>query len=161
MGIFAPRNVLGPEQGEGGGVCLLRTTKPSQLGPTFPGPHLWPQAECLLNICYLFWCLGCGLIGLSHENIFSPWLECTGMCFPLTFQWRHTSKPARGHTVFRMGICSISPPPSLQRPSLTFQTGHTALGKSCRGDSVHCAASGLWPLLGISPRAFPNKKQSE
>lgn len=98
MGIFAPRNVLGPEQGEGGGVCLLRTTKPGQLGPTFPGPHLWPQTECVLNICYLFWCLGCGLIGLSHENIFSPWLECTGICFPLIFQWRHTYQNLQGDT---------------------------------------------------------------
>lgn len=70
----------------------------------------------------------------------------------------HISKTASGHMGFMAGICGISPPPSLRRPSLTFKKGHAALGKCCRRNSVHGGSSGLWPPLETIPKGLSKQE---
>lgn len=78
----------------------------------------------------------------------------------------HIQKPASGHRGFSARICSISPPPLLQRRGLTFKRRACSPGQILRRKLSEGRCHRPWvPLWGFSGGGgggnYQNKKQSE
>lgn len=138
---------------------------PATLHQTWPGPFLlplWRQIEWLLNLSVTSsgaWVADSP--GDLMQMSFLPSLGCKGRSLPLIFQRRHTYQKLQANTQgFMPGICSVSPPLSLQRPRLTFKKGHAALGKSRGRKHSACWCQGPRACFGDFPEGLSKQEGS-